>query len=432
MANWKKVLVSGSNISELNNDLDYLLAVGDGVVSGSSQITLGGDLVGTANNAELGVGVVENINVANNAGIEYTKIDFTNSNIVSGSINLSGYVTTASFNTYTASTDLSISILDGEVNTLQSEVSTLQGEVSTLQSEVSDLQAWSSSLDTNFVSEAELTAFSSSNATYIAGISSSIDNTIFNLSSSNSTTFSNYSSSTATVINDLSSSVATTISNLSSSIDNTIFNLSSSNSTTFSNFSSSVATEFSNAGTSLTNLSSSLSTRLTSDEEKYDAYTSSFTTTTLNVLGNAAVTGAFGVQGNTSFGNDVVVEGNLTVNGTASFVNVQELSIADKFITLASGSNSLTDAGIIFQSSTSGVGSGPALFLEATSTGDYGRMAMATSVDVNALAATPAAYVTTTEVGTGAAPAAPTFGGTTNGSGNIYVDSLTGDIFIYA
>jgi hypothetical protein len=70
MAEWKKVVVSGSNISELNNDAGFLASAGSGIVSGSSQIsftgitnvpaglvsgsaqiTLGGDLSGTAKSA---------------------------------------------------------------------------------------------------------------------------------------------------------------------------------------------------------------------------------------------------------------------------------------------------------------------------------------------------------------------------------------------
>jgi len=372
MATWKKVLVSGSNISDLNNDLDYLLAVGDGVVSGSAQITLGGDLVGTANNAELGIGVVENINVANNAGIEYTKIDFTNSNILSGSIDLSGYTTTSSFNSFTSSYYV---------------------DSASVSTRVTSLENFSSSLDATFVSETEFTAFTASYKVDSGSWNSSI------------TTLTNASASFASDIIDLvadSASFSTRV-------------------TTLEAASASFASDI-----------NTLETDLATEIAKTDAYTSSFTTQTLIVTQNAAVTGTFGVQGDTSFGSNVVVEGNLTVNGTASFVNVEELSIKDKFITLASGSNSLTDSGIIFQSSTTGVGSGPSLFLESTSTGAYGRMAMATSVDVNATTATPAAYVTTTEIGVTAPPAAPVFGDTTNGFGNIYVNSSTGEIFIYA
>ena len=38
MATWQKIIVSGSNISQLNNDSNFLLSSGDGVISGSSQI----------------------------------------------------------------------------------------------------------------------------------------------------------------------------------------------------------------------------------------------------------------------------------------------------------------------------------------------------------------------------------------------------------
>jgi hypothetical protein len=60
-------------------------------------------------------------------------------------------------------------------------------------------------------------------------------------------------------------------------------------------------------------------------------------------------------------------------------------------------------------------------------------MAMATAVSSTSTTATPAAYVNTTEVGaTAPSSLAPVFGDTTNGFGNMYVNALTGDIFIYA
>ena len=67
MAEWKKVIVSGSAISELNNDAGYVASVGGGIVSGSSQITMGGDLSGTADNAQLGSGVVGTTELAADA-----------------------------------------------------------------------------------------------------------------------------------------------------------------------------------------------------------------------------------------------------------------------------------------------------------------------------------------------------------------------------
>ena len=38
MPNWKKVIVSGSNVSQLNNDGVYLRTTGDGILSSSAQI----------------------------------------------------------------------------------------------------------------------------------------------------------------------------------------------------------------------------------------------------------------------------------------------------------------------------------------------------------------------------------------------------------
>jgi hypothetical protein len=39
MPNWKKVIVSGSNVSQLNNDGVYLRTIGDGVITSSAQLT---------------------------------------------------------------------------------------------------------------------------------------------------------------------------------------------------------------------------------------------------------------------------------------------------------------------------------------------------------------------------------------------------------
>jgi hypothetical protein len=316
MATWKKVVVSGSNISQLFNDENYLKASGSNIVSSSAQIEMGGDLTGSANNTTIISGAIDNSKVAVNAGIEYTKLNLSGSTILSGSQDQ--YVTTSSFGAFTASYYLDSASFSSSIASLE----TASGSYST---RVTDLEA----------------SASASNA-----------------------------------------------------------------------------------------FSASVTSRLTSDEQKYDAYTSSFTTTTLTVLGDVAVTGSLGVIGNTIFDNDVLIQGDLTVNGTASFVNVEELIVKDKFITLNSGSATLTDAGFVFQSDVAGTG--PSLFIEATSTGPYGRMAMATSVSSSATSAEPAAYVNTTEIGITAPSAAPIFGDTTTGTGNMWVDSLTGDIFIYA
>ena len=63
----------------------FLEKNGDGVVSGSSQITLSGDITGPANNTAIGTGVIVNADVNATAAIAHTKLNFAGSGIVSGS-----------------------------------------------------------------------------------------------------------------------------------------------------------------------------------------------------------------------------------------------------------------------------------------------------------------------------------------------------------
>lgn len=433
--NWKKVLVSGSNISELVNDAGYLVSAGSNLVSSSAQVTLGGVLTGTADNAAYVTKSISNAEIADNAAIAYSKLDLSGSTILSGSIDLSALVTTASFNSYTSSTDASITALNTSASTAATAIGTLEASASY----ISDILVWTGSAQTSIDA---LNTFTGSYST-----ASLVTKTEFNTYTGSADTAIANAAATASAAQLTADSASAAIVTLSGSVD--ALNAATSSyvtTTTFTSFTSSYDTfsasvdSFSGSySTRITNLESSASaaadfsasfeSRLTTDEGKYDAYTSSFTTETLIVTGDTAITGTLGVLDNVSFGADLTVEGNFTVNGTASVINSTQVSIADKFITLASGSSTLTDAGIIFQSSAAGAG--PALFLEATATGDYGRMAMATSVSSDSLTATPDAYVTTTETGT-SLPAAPTFGGTTTGYGNIFVNSSTGDIYIYA
>jgi len=124
-------------------------------------------------------------------------------------------------------------------------------------------------------------------------------------------------------------------------------------------------------------------------------------------------------------GNEVIT-GNLTVQGTASFQNTTNLQVADRFILLASGSNTAGDGGLVVQQATQDVGE---LFGYENSINRWG---FTSSYTANGSTFTAAAYVTSTEVGTAVPTAAPVYGGSGNGFGNIYVKTDTGDIYIYA
>jgi len=124
-------------------------------------------------------------------------------------------------------------------------------------------------------------------------------------------------------------------------------------------------------------------------------------------------------------GNEVIT-GNLTVQGTASFQNTTNLEVSDRFVLFASGSNTAGDGGIVIQQAVQNVGE---LFGYENSINRWG---FTSSFNAASPSYTAAAYVTTTEVSTAVPSAAPVYGGASNGFGNIHVKTDTGDIYIYA
>jgi len=164
---------------------------------------------------------------------------------------------------------------------------------------------------------------------------------------------------------------------------------------------------------------SSISNNITNNTNNY----------VLTATGGGSINGESNLQFNgttlTVTGNEVIT-GNLIVQGTASFQSTTNLEVADRFILLASGSNSAGDGGFVVQQATQDVGE---LFGYENSINRWG---FTSSFTADQSVFNAAAYVTTTEVGTVAPSAAPVYGGSSNGYGNIYVKTDTGDIFIYA
>jgi hypothetical protein len=107
------------------------------------------------------------------------------------------------------------------------------------------------------------------------------------------------------------------------------------------------------------------------------------------------------------------------------------LYVKDKFILINSGSTTLADSGIVSQYNVAG--SGSAIFLEAASAGTYGRWAFAYDVLGTATAVAADEYVVSAKIGQASGPGtiAPTWGGATNGVGNMWVTTV-GDIYIYS
>ena len=159
--------------------------------------------------------------------------------------------------------------------------------------------------------------------------------------------------------------------------------------------------------------------------------------TTVTILSSATSglvvqAGGTKVTGDSFFYDNLTVQGNITVNGTASFINTENVLVKDKFILIASGSSTLSDAGIIAAYNTNMTGS--AFYLSAASTGTYGRWAVAYGVGESTISLTADEYINTTKINASnpnnATP--PTWGSSTNGLGNMWVNSTTSDIYIWA
>ena len=161
--------------------------------------------------------------------------------------------------------------------------------------------------------------------------------------------------------------------------------------------------------------------------------TNAITNNTDNYVLTATGGGTINGEGNLTFdgttltvtGNEVVT-GNLTVQGTASFQQTTNLEVADRFVLFASGSNTAGDGGIVIQQGIQNVGE---LFGYEESINRWG---FTSSFNASNPSYTATAMVTTTEVGTIVPSAAPVYGGASNGFGNMYVKTNTGDIYIYA
>jgi hypothetical protein len=120
---------------------------------------------------------------------------------------------------------------------------------------------------------------------------------------------------------------------------------------------------------------------------------------------------------------DLTVNRNLTVLGTASFQNTTNLDVADRFILLASGSNTGGDGGIVVQQGTQGIGEAFAFDLAAVRWGVTG------SFDGSTSTIAPDAFMAAVVVGAGTDPdAAPA---RYDAAGNIFVGTDE-NIWIYS
>lgn len=198
-----------------------------------------------------------------------------------------------------------------------------------------------------------------------------------------------------------------------------------------SNLSGSFSGSFFGNGAGLTGIATTLSISGSTGGGSVDLQTQ-----TLSVVGTAnevetSATGqtiTIGLPNDVIISNDLTVQGNFTVNGTTTIVNTTNTAIEDQFILLASGSGVTVDAGIIVQNAAN---AGEAFYWE-NNPGTVGRWAIASNIAPTATTVTAAEYMVTANTAAGAPSSDPTYGGSTTGYGNIYVNSSNGDIYIYS
>lgn len=78
--------------------------------------------------------------------------------------------------------------------------------------------------------------------------------------------------------------------------------------------------------------------------------------TTVNFAGAATTLNVGNASGTTTIAGNAIVQGDFTVNGTTTYINTQDLYVEDKFILLASGSATAGDGGIIIDRGSDAAG----------------------------------------------------------------------------
>jgi len=410
MAQWKKVIVSGSTANLANVQVDGLT---------SGQVVIGS---GTAGNlTTTAINGTGNIVATTGATVNMSG-SFSGSFQGNGS-GLTGVVA-SSANALTAGSGLSAAgTYDGNIaRTFTVNSSSLlpffsSSIFATVSGDITITSAGVAAIGATKVTNAML-AGSISNAN-LANSAITIGTTSTSLGASNTTIAGLVSVTSTTFVGALTGNASTVTTNANLSGDVT----SAGNVTTLATVATAGTTGGSTAIPVITINAKGLTTGITTAAVVAPAGTLSGATLASNVLASSLT--SVGTLSSLTATNATITN-NLTVQGTASFQNTTNLEVADRFVLFASGSNTAGDGGIVVQQGTQNVGE---LYGYDSATTRWG---FTSSFSANQSSFTPVAHITTTEFAASNPSAAPIYGGSSNGYGNIHVNSSTGDIFIYA
>jgi hypothetical protein len=410
MAEWKKVVVSGSNISQLNNDAGYLTSVTAQNAFATASFN-GTELLadGADGNLTFASSSGEGLTISANAGTDTLTFGLSsipNSSLENSTIsgislgsNLNDLTvddTTLELNTgttYNGSAARTISIKDGGVDT--DAIATSLGTIG--------VNSFTGSFSGSFVGTTDLPDLTDGN-----GIAD----------------FTYDGSGTATVSVQADSTTGGNVKPVSVTANGVGLDVDTIDGTGLS---------ASGGGLLDVDYGSTAGTAVEGDT----TITLNQTAGEIDITGTAAQALGGGpsytigladtISGDRTFsGNTITINNDLIVQGTASFQSTENLQVADRFVLFASGSNTTGDGGIVVQQATQDVGE---VFAYDSATTRWG-VADAFSADSSAY--TPDAFMSavTTLASTNPNTSGPD--ARYDAVGNIYVSSGDESIWIYA
>jgi len=334
MAEWKKVVVSGSAISQLDNDAGYLTTgtLGD-FVSGS------GDAARTKLNALTStvLGYVESIdqNLGTTNNVTFTDLDLDGDFAIDTN---KFTVDAATGNTVVAGT---LNVTSGITGSLKGNVDgnlTGTADTASVAVKLTTPRSFTTTGDvvitsTNFDGSANFTAA----ATIQAG---AVENTMF-------------AANAKTAISGASTTLSSSLAGRITQLDLASYDLDIAGDTGTGVITNAETLTFSGGSNIETEVDTNeLTVNLASRISLTDVTASLKGNVVGNVTGNLTGTGSFATKAATlhtgATGVDLTLSGNLTVNGTTTTVNTTNLEVTDQFINLNDGGGA-ADGGIVVE-----------------------------------------------------------------------------------
>ena len=448
MATWKKLVVSGSNISQLNNDSGYISAsqvpaagnsfstasfLSTELLANDSQGNLtfasssGAGLLMTANagtdTLNFSLSAVPNSSLAND-GITFGGDDVSLGDTVT-QLNITGY--TGSFTGSIADGTTATTQTAGDNSTKVATTAYVDNQISQEDLDFSgDSGTGAVDLDSQTFTIAGGAGITTAGANQTLTVTANVDDSTIEIATDSLQV--KDSGITNAKLQNSTITLGTTVVNLGDTVTRL---------QTITDATGSFTGSFTGDGSGLTGIATTLNLTDGSNAQAVNLLTETLTfsgtANEVEVSTATADTVTIGLPDDVTIGQDLTVtrdatiSRNLTVLGTASFQHTEDLDVADRFIRLASGSTSTGDGGIVIQQT--GATDGECFGFDAATT----RFGVDASFDASQNAFTPDAFMAAAINTNGNDPNGTNDPGARyNKKGNLYVAGDSEDIWIYS